>query len=70
MPALTRRFVLVLESGHAEWWSVGVLEYRAKSEKPPRSELGMPNEGSRRARFLTQSRHFFGQRREDAEFCN
>jgi hypothetical protein len=34
---LTRRFVLVLvlESGHAERWSVGVLEYCAKSELHP-----------------------------------
>jgi hypothetical protein len=45
-PALTRRFVLVLvlvvvlESGHAERWSVGVLEYCAQSEKHPPWRIG------------------------------
>ena len=40
---LTRRLVhvLVLESGHAERWSIGVWEYRSKSEKHPRSGLEM-----------------------------
>jgi hypothetical protein len=32
--------VLVLESGRAERWSVGVLEYCAKSELHPRSAEG------------------------------
>jgi hypothetical protein len=38
-----KRFVLVLvlESGRTECWSVGVLEYCAKSELHPRSGLGM-----------------------------
>jgi hypothetical protein len=46
--ALTRRFVLVLvlESGRAECWSVGVLEYCAKSELHLRSGLGMPTPGN------------------------
>jgi hypothetical protein len=49
---LTRRFVLVLvlvvvlESGHAERWSVGVLEYCAQSEKHPRSGFHMLKEMS------------------------
>jgi hypothetical protein len=37
---LTRRFVLVLESGHAELWSAQYWEYCAKSELHPRSGLG------------------------------
>ena len=32
--------VLVLESGHAERWSAGVLEYCAKSELHPPRRIG------------------------------
>jgi hypothetical protein len=39
--ALVLVVVLVLESGHAECWSSGVLEYCAESELHPRSGFGM-----------------------------
>jgi hypothetical protein len=51
--SLTRRFVLVLvlvvvlESGHTERWSVGVLEYCAQSEKHPPWRIG-DAEGAKR----------------------
>jgi len=70
-----RRFVLVLESGRAEWWSdgppaslrealrAGVWEHCAKSELHPSSGLGWWREGSGLdGKFSHRAATIFGER--------